>query len=584
MTSRPGVAAQLVAAVIDAAPDRVRRRLDRSPNAAADWEWKEQPGGWKVETGGETVTLPKDCVDAIEQVQCTCLLSPNCFHVLACLSCLEVTVSETSDTQEVAQDQSAESEATTAAETVQTSAKQQHAAAELANSIAKLLQVGIANAGVVLQSSLLRAVHHCRAEGLHRAAASGLRVIAGIGQFRAKSVESEPGQLAEDVADVLETTKQIATLSEVANFWIGTARRKQFPVRPRKLYGLLAEPIITRSGFAGAAAYFVGEDDQLYTASQVRPGDAQLARDAYRGGIEIGSIIQPARQLARSHYLGTDLTASHDGRLGQGKSIKIVDQGPAAWQSERIQKRFQRPLPDQWNSVYSYAELPDDVRPAGWDFVFLTGAVVGALGPELLIKLADDELTIRLAIQNESEELLFRSNLRTLSQAPGLRLQIIGRMELLNPLVVYPLAITPLPIDDEQAPRLELPDSFAGRVFVGFDEIQRNHLINAAQTPMNLEETSAEQIDQADDPLAALRRRWIAALLAGALTQRQTKTNTMAVEVAALQRSGFGTGAALLGSLGYEDAGNGPESFLATAVYLRACRYELAKSRAMLPQ
>ena len=95
--------------------------------------------------------------------------------------------------------------------------------------------------------------------------------------------------------------------------------RRQTPVRPRRLLGLFAEPIITRSGFSGAAVYFLGEDGRIYTVSDVRPGDAQLARDAYLGGIEIGAMIQSAKQLARGLYLGTDLTASSDGRLGRGK-------------------------------------------------------------------------------------------------------------------------------------------------------------------------------------------------------------------------------------------------------------------------
>src|SRR6185436_13758657 len=109
------------------------------------------------------------------------------------------------------------------------------------------------------------------------------------------------------VADVLETARHVLGEKACASFWVGTARRRQIPVRPRKLHGLFAEPILTRSGFAGAAAYFLGEDDRIYTASDVRPGDAQLARDAYLGGIEIGPMIQPAKQLARGQYLGTDM-------------------------------------------------------------------------------------------------------------------------------------------------------------------------------------------------------------------------------------------------------------------------------------
>ena len=39
MSERPRVQAQVVAAVTEQAPDRVRRKLDRSPQAAQDWKW-----------------------------------------------------------------------------------------------------------------------------------------------------------------------------------------------------------------------------------------------------------------------------------------------------------------------------------------------------------------------------------------------------------------------------------------------------------------------------------------------------------------------------------------------------------------
>src|SRR5262249_52888551 len=139
-------------------------------------------------------------------------------------------------------------------------------------------------------------------------------------------------------------------------------------------------------GFAGAAVYFLGEDHRIYTASDVRSGDAQHARDAYLGGIEIGPLIQPAKQLARGLYIGTDLTASQDGRLARGKAIKIVEQGQSTWQVEAIQKRFWRPLPDQWDAVCAQTSQPADARPAGWDFLFLLGKVLGAAGSELLFQ------------------------------------------------------------------------------------------------------------------------------------------------------------------------------------------------------
>jgi hypothetical protein len=456
--------------------------------------------------------------------------------------------------------------------------KQQHAAEDLAKNVGQLLRTGVANAGVVLQSGLLRAVHQCRAEGLHRLAAVGLRVLAGASQFRARSPESDPAQLAEDVADALETSRHLLSQKAIPGFWIGTARRKQMPVRPRKLHGLLAEPILTRSGYAGAAAYFLGEDDRIYTALDVRPGDSQHARDAYLGGIEIGPLIQPAKQLARGLYLGTDLTASQDGRLGRGKGIKIVEQGQSTWQAEAIQARFRRPLLEQLQAVYEKASLPADARPAGWDFVFLVGAVIGAMGPELLFHLIAENHPIRLAIENESESLYFRENLRMLSHAPGLRLQVIARMNLQEPSIVNPLAAAQTEADPPQQnePRLELPKSLAGRLCLGFDELQRNYLPNSKDSPVVL---SAQNLPTDKvDPLASLQRRWIAGMLSGSLSQRQSNRNTVAAEVANLNRDGFATGAALLDALSRSPGPSNIDLFLATSLYLRSCRHELAKS------
>src|SRR5262249_37510733 len=88
---------------------------------------------------------------------------------------------------------------------------------------------------------------------------------------------------------------------------------------------------------------------------------------------------------------------------------------------------------------------------------------------------------LRLAIENESDCLFFRENLRMLAHAPGLRLQVIARVNVQEPTMVYPLAVAqdedPPPKADE--PRMELPKSFAGVVCTGFDEIQRSHLIKS---------------------------------------------------------------------------------------------------------
>ena len=574
---RPKILPNLVATAIESAPARVRRRLDRSPNAASEWIWNSGKESWTVDAGGETVAIPREDVHSLDQLKCTCLLSPNCFHVLACLTTLEIANDVETDNSEVP----SIDERNAISESLRPSDKHKKAAKFMTRSISQILQIGIANAGVVAQSGLLRAVHQCRAEGLHRASSIGLRVATGITQFRSRSRDSDPEQLAMDVADLLEITQRVVNQPEVDAVWIGTARRQQSPVRPRKLHGLLAEPIVTRSGFGGAVVYFLGEDDQIYTASDVRPGNAQLARDAYHGGIDIGSLTQPAKQLSRGLYLGTDLTASLDGRLGRGKKVKIVEQGQSSWESDAIQRRFSRPLVDQWNTIYDSAALPNDLRPAGWDFAFLTGVVVGAFGPSLLFQQDMEPTPIRLEVENDHDELLFRHNLRQLSYASGLKLQIIARINLSDPTIVFPLAMVPLRPEEKESAALELPKRLNDRVFLGFDELHPKHLLNRTNSPTVTDEST---FVHSDDPLAALHRRWIAKMLAGEFSQRQSRANSIATESAALNRNGFATAASLLDSLSRfqsDSQTNIVEEFLAVAVYLKHSRYELAKTKAI---
>lgn len=579
---RPTVSPDLIAALIELTPDRVRSRLDRMPNAAAEWSWQATESAWSVDTGAETVTLPHGHVVRVQQLACTCLLSPKCFHVLACVTALEVTIVEavpaegSDDVEPPAPDSDDDDDR------LEPDEKQRRSASELVRSVAQLLQVGVANAGLVVQSGLLRAVHQCRADGLHRLANLGLRIVTGTGEFRSRAPTSDPAQLADDVADLLETGCHILGESPIAGFWIGTARRKQLAVRPRRLHGLFAEPIVTRSGFAGAAAYFLGEDDRIYTASEVRPGDVALARDAYLGGIEIGSMIQPAKQLARTLYFGTDLTASADGRLGRGKGIKIAEQGRSSWRAEAIEARFRRSLLDQWNAVYAQASLPADVRRAGWDFVFLGGIVIGAAGPELLLSSETTEPTIRIAIENEGDMLYYRENLRMLSHAPGLRLKLIGRMSLQDPTVVSALAVAPVEGDSrsEDEPRFELPESLADRICLGFDEIQRHYLVGARPSAVVLNAPELEH--KTENPLAPLERRWIATMLSGLGSQRAGHAKLLAAEVTGLNGQGFATGAALLETLSSappDTGSSGIDTFLAIAVYLRICSDALARAR-----
>lgn len=209
--------------------------------------------------------------------------------------------------------------------------------------------------------------------------------------------------------------------------------------------------------------------------------------------------------------------------------------------------------------------------------------VLGAFGPELLFRLATEEQVIRMAIDNEHESLCFRENLRVLSHAPGLMLHVIARLNLREPTTAFPLAVAEFKqaAREENESYMDLPESLCGRVMLGFDELKQKHLRNALASVAVLGE---QQVPFVDDPLASLRRRWIATMLSGQTSQLASKHNTVATEIAMLNRHGFSTGAGLLDALARSHSATDSigDVFLATALYLRTCRLEFAKARAIL--
>jgi hypothetical protein len=192
------------------------------------------------------------------------------------------------------------------------------------------------------------------------------------------------------------------------------------------------------------------------------------------------------------------------------------------------------------------------------------------------------ERPLYLAIANESEFLFFRENLRMLCHAPGLKLLVVARANLHDPTVVVPLAVAPSEPLSAEAPQLAVPASLSGRVCLGFDEIPRSYLLRVQPLPVLLH---LPNLPPEADLLGPLRRRWVAAMASGFAALRQTSTKTLTAESAQLSRSGLPTAASLLEALARANLPHEPpgvETFLATAVYLRGCTHELAKSRAHL--
>jgi hypothetical protein len=79
-----------------------------------------------------------------------------------------------------------------------------------------------------------------------------------------------------------------------------------------------------------------------------------------------------------------------------------------------------------------------------------------------------------------------------------------------------------------------------------------------------------------------LARDWVATVLSGFASQRQSNTTSLSAELSLLHQTGLATACALLDGLTRASVESGPsgiETFLATAIYLRRCSHELAKAK-----
>src|SRR5262249_36811612 len=103
---------------------------------------------------------------------------------------------------------------------------------------AELLAGGATAARAVAQAEGLRAVHACRALGLHRAAAAGLRVVQSVRDLRAERPEFALSTLAEHVHDLLETARSLAERETAGAELVGVARRTYTDVGNLRLRGL----------------------------------------------------------------------------------------------------------------------------------------------------------------------------------------------------------------------------------------------------------------------------------------------------------------------------------------------------------
>ena len=121
---------------------------------------------------------------------------------------------------------------------------------------------------------------------------------------------------------MLLATQLIDRAASAPRWAVGTSRREYNPISVSRLDGWFAEPILTRSGYAGICVHLLAPDGRLFQVNELRPGDASLVMQAYRGGIDLGATTAPGSDLCRQLLAVQNLTAAEDGRLGKGKQTR----------------------------------------------------------------------------------------------------------------------------------------------------------------------------------------------------------------------------------------------------------------------
>ncbi len=596
---RPLIAPRLLASLIEQAPARIRKRLDSSPQAAESWVWQPGEQGWKIDTGQQTVTLrPRNGrLDAMEQVECTCLLSPKCFHLLACLTQLPTGTPRdhaAEDGTDVGEADTGESTGHTVRQ-VAVSRPMKTAAEESWKAVQSVLQVGGRACGTLIQAALLRASHDCRTAGLPSLANQLLRIVEGIRRVRAMSDNADSETLRRDVLAALETASELRRNDRVPIWVAGITRRTFEPADCSKLAGWFAEPVLTRSGYTGICVYFLDDGQNVYHLSEVKPSDANLVASVYRGGIALGSLTLSGRELCRQRLHVLKPTVSLDGRLGRGQATRWQTTGSSPFHDESWHGRFAAPIATQLDAVFAMAQIPVDARAAGWNLISFDAIVLGAQGGALLVHVQGCERPWHLEIALDEPELPFRENLEMLAQAPGLALRCVGRCRLDQAGHVDALAIGEpssciAPDDDgkgDSQPRLCLPTEWEGRCNLGLDRLQRHHIAHAYPQRDPPEVVAAAA--RSDDGLYEINRYLQVVTLGGcrALTaigaqpsQRSRRT---------IAAGGYPTGADLLEllSVAAHSSAQGPssvvansagpdlaETALACSVYVDAARRE----------
>lgn len=559
----PPAAPEVVAAAVEGLTSRLRKKLDAAIEAYAALPVAAEGATRSVRCGEDAqITLtpgPSGVLTDAEQAVCGCLLAPRCLHRAAVLSACPVAdpaaVVAPGDVAEYGTSEEAEDDGAVAAEgdgavaaeqPPGPSAAQVTAATGLRAAAAAVLTAGVPAAGAVPQAELLRAAHAARLAGLHRAEAVALRAVRELRAARARDDGHRTADLVSALRELLLTAHRLAA-ADPDPALVGTARRAYRPGGALKVLGVCREPVISATGYGGVVTHLVGEDGRWYSVADVKPGGPARARAAATATVALGSGALDHAGLARGGLLISGATISPDGRLGSGRGVRATPLPGLPWSSGPPAALFGRPLRETVADLL--AESQDDNTSAliGCDLV-----VVGAVGDGLLARepgpdSAHDSPLIRLLPAHSHPDLAHTANFAQLAARPGIRVRVIGRLDLDRAATLRPLAVGPVP--DTEA-TLRLPEDWLGRADLGYDRLRGAHFPPPDAFPpvTGLDDTPADPL--ADSPLWRMRRLVELAVTGGRRAVAEpARDGDRQGNAAALRRGGFGTMADLAGAL-----------------------------------
>jgi len=512
MTSIDAVA---FAEVLDALPARLRKRLDAAVERAADWAREPDPagGGESVRVDDETTVtlrLTAGVVRAAADVACSCLLAPACLHRAAVAaglsihdpdaaahepgvqtpetpaegeaaavvaeSAAEPVAAESAPTAIFAATPTATAVATAMPSPAPLTARERVAMEALWDSAAAVLVAGLVGANLFTEAELARATHQVRALSLHRAAALGARVVAGLRVARERRVEHRLEQYTADLRELLLTAHQLTHTTDPADLaeLRGISRRSYSEHGSMRLYGLFTEPVVARSGHAGVVGYAVDGSGVVWSSASIAPGGFELVRPSYNSALKLGGTTLTQRELGRSGLLVSGASSSPDRRLSSGGATKAVRTAGAAWGEAPIAGLFDEPLAAQFARAL-HADREAQTYRAGDDLVFLRARVLGAERAGLVLELEDPQADPQADPQDGvrapaglvrcvalGTAAVYRRNFARLAELES-RLMLIARPDKANPGTVYGLAV--------HDAGLPVPEAWSGRVNLGLDRI-----------------------------------------------------------------------------------------------------------------